>query len=101
MKGQATNELRRPLARLLGMPVVDDAGVRLGVVVGRILSGTGVDLLVQRRRLFHRSRYLRLRGDGINISGQTFVYRPPAEPTAMPAVIRLTDRRSRSSGDAA
>lgn len=62
------------LAHTIGLPVVDATGVRLGVVVGRVISGTTIDLLVRRRRLFHRSRYLRLQGTAISVSGRALVY---------------------------
>jgi hypothetical protein len=70
---------RESLAHVIGLPVTDPAGVTLGVVVGRIVSDATIDLLVRRRRLFHRSRYLRLRGAAITVAGRTLVYHGAAE----------------------
>ncbi len=67
----------QPLMRVIGRQVVDATGIPLGVVVGRIISGTTIDLLVRRRRLFHRSRYLRLRGAAISTGASALVYQPP------------------------
>src|SRR5450759_3100686 len=57
--------LRQPLASLIGLQVIDSASVILGVVLGRVVGDSTVDLLVRRRQLFRRSRYLRLQGDAI------------------------------------
>ena len=94
---------RQPLTNVLGRRVVDAQGVDLGVVVGRILTRNTVDLLMRRRRVLHRSRYLRLDGDAIAVSGEGFIYHPHAvELHALPAVARVAaaDRRT-PPGDAA
>lgn len=99
----AIEDLRQPLANLLGRHVVEAQGVDLGVVVGRILAGNTVDLLVRRRRVLRRSRYLRLDGDAITVSGGQFVYHPHAlQLRSWPAVVKVAPpaRRVRP-GDAA
>ena len=68
MERREERAARERLAHVIGLPVTDPAGMTLGVVVGRIISGTTIDLLVRRRRLFHRSRYLRLQGAAITTS---------------------------------
>jgi|GEM_PF-5411824 hypothetical protein len=94
--------LRQPLASLIGLQVIDSASVSLGVVVGRVVGDSTVDLLVRRRRLFRRSRYLRLQGDAITMRGRTFVYHPRAvQRHVLPAVIQLTAPGHRARGDAA
>jgi hypothetical protein len=99
----AIGDLRQPLANLVGRHVVDAQGVDLGVVVGRILAGHTVDLLVRRRRVLRRSRYLRLEGDAITVSAEGFVYHPHAvELSALPAVVRVAAPARRTPpGDAA
>ena len=91
------------MAGLLGRHVVDAHGVDLGVVVGRILAGHTVDLLVRRRRVLRRSRYLRLEGDAITVSGEGFVYHPHAvQFSAMPPLVRVAAPARRTPpGDAA
>ena len=71
---------RERLADVIGLRVTDPAGMTLGLVVGRIISGTTVDLLVGRRRLFHRSTYMRLQGAAITADGPALIYHPPAAP---------------------
>jgi hypothetical protein len=86
----AIGDLRQPLANVLGRRVVDAHGVDLGVVVGRILAGNTVDLLVRRRHVLRRSRYLRLEGDAVTVGGEGFVYHPHAvDLSAVPAVARV------------
>jgi hypothetical protein len=99
----AIGDLRQPLANLLGRHVVDAQGVDLGVVVGRILAGNTVALLVRRRRVLRRSRYLRLEGDAITVSGEGFVYHPQAvQLRAIPAIVGVASVASRETpGDAA
>jgi hypothetical protein len=103
VKRGAFGDLRQPLARLLGMHVVDAQGIDLGVVVGRVLAGNTVDLLVRRRRVLRRSRYLRLEGDAITVSGGRFVHHPQAvQLRAMPAVVGVAPLAGRvPPGDAA
>ena len=100
---EASGDLRQPLANLLGRHVVDAQGVDLGVVVGRILAGNTVDLLLRRRRVLRRSRYLRLEGDAITVSGEGFVYHPhAAELRVLSAVARVpAPARRTPPGDAA
>ena len=99
----AIGDLRQPLTNLLGRPVVDAHGVDLGVVVGRILAGHTVDLLVRRRRVLRRSRYLRLDGHAITVNGGRFVYHPHAvEVRSLSAVARVAQHAGRvPPGDAA
>jgi hypothetical protein len=99
----AIGDLRQPLANLLGRHVVDAQGIELGVVVGRILAGDTVDLLVRRRCVLRRSRYLRLEGDAITVSSEGFVYHPHAvQLNALPAVARVAQHAGRvPPGDAA
>lgn len=99
----AIEDLRQPLANLLGRHVVDAQGLDLGVVVGRILAGNTVDLLVRRRRVLRRSRYLRLDGDAITVSGERFVNHPQAvQLRALPAVVGIATLAGRvPPGDAA
>lgn len=100
--GWVIGDLRQPLRNLLGRHVVDAQGVDLGVVVGRVLAGTSVDLLVRRRRVLRRSRYLRLEGVAITVSGTGFVHHPRAvELSALPAVARIAQHAGRPPGDAA
>lgn len=103
MDASAVNAFRQPLARLTGAQVVDSAGTVVGVVVGRVLAGNDVDLLVRRRRLFHRSVYRRLEGDAITISGRRFVYDPDAiRSHVMSAIVQLAMLPAQvSHGDAA
>jgi hypothetical protein len=98
-----SEHLREPLARLLGRHVVDAQDVDLGVVVGRVLAGNTVDLLVRRRRVLRRSRYLRLDGDAITVSGGRFVYHPhAAHLRGMPAIVGIAPLAGRvPPGDAA
>jgi hypothetical protein len=100
---EAIGDLRQPLARLLGMYVVDAQGIDIGVVVGRVLAGNTVDLLVRRRRVLRRSRYLRLDGDAITVSGGRFVYHPHAvQLRGMPAIVGIAPVAGRvPPGDAA
>jgi hypothetical protein len=93
---------RERLAHVIGLPVIDSAGLTLGVVVGRIISGTTIDLLVRRRRLFHRSRYLRLQGAAITVSGRTLVYHPLGAPNTLRLeVVQTSGSGERPKGDAA
>ncbi len=93
---------RERLAQVIGLPVVDSAGVTLGVVVGRIISGSTIDLLVRRRRPFHRSKYLRLQGAAITASGRTLVYHQPiAAGLRRFEVIQPSGSGENASGDAA
>jgi hypothetical protein len=93
---------RERLADVIGLPVIDFAGLTLGVVVGRVISGATIDLLVRRRRLFHRSRYLRLEGAAITASGPTLVYHPPiARETVRLEVVQTGGPGKRARGDAA
>ena len=94
--------LRRPLADLIGTPVMTEAGTSIGVVVGRVTCASSIDLLVRRRRLFHKSMYLRLGGDAITVNGHMFVHHPPAtRQRSMPAVIHLVTPGQRARGGAA
>jgi hypothetical protein len=90
------------LAAILGRPVISETGASLGVVVGRITCGSTTDVLVRRRRLFHRSMYLRLSGDAITVNGHAFIHHP-ANPhqRSMPAVIHLITPGHRAGGGAA
>jgi hypothetical protein len=99
----AIEDLRQPLATLLGRHVVDAQDVELGVVVGRILAGNTLDLLVRRRRVLRRSRYLRLDGHAITVNGGRFVYHPHAvEVRSLSAVARVAQHAGRvPPGDAA
>jgi hypothetical protein len=99
----AIEDLRQQLANLLGRHVVDAQGVDLGVVVGRILAGNTVDLLVRRRRVLRRSRFVRLGGDAITVSGERFVYHPHAvQLRSWPAVVNVAPPAHRvRPGDAA
>jgi hypothetical protein len=93
---------RDRLANVVGSPVIDSAGVTLGDVVGRIISGATIDLLVRRRRLFHRSRYMRLQGAAITVSGRTLVYhRLVAPDTVKLEVIQTSGSEERAKGDVA
>ncbi|HSP08457.1 MAG TPA: hypothetical protein VLU92_02530 [Candidatus Dormibacteraeota bacterium] len=67
------------LADVIGLRVTDPAGTTLGVVVGRIRTGATIDLLVRGRRLFRRSRYLRLQGRAITAGEHTLVYHRATE----------------------
>jgi hypothetical protein len=90
------------LEHVMRRVVIDPNGVRLGVVVGRILSGNTVDLLVRRRRLFHRSRFTRLQGAAVEVREQILVFHPPA-PTASVRLDVVRERKpdDRETGDAA
>jgi len=90
------------LAHVIGRAVIDPNGVRLGVVVGRILSGSTVDLLVRRRRLLHRSRFMRLQGAAVEVGDRVLVFHPLA-PTASVRldVVRVRKPAGRETGDAA
>jgi hypothetical protein len=85
------------------MHVVDAQGIDLGVVVGRVLAGNTVDLLVRRRQALRRSRYLRLEGDAITVSGGRLVYHPQAvQLRGTPAVVGVAPLAGRvPPGDAA
>ena len=89
------------LAHVIGLPVTDPAGATLGVVVGRIVSGATIDLLVRRRRLFHRSRYLRLQGAAITGRGHTLVYHRAAERRDARLEVLKGSPGDHSTGDAA
>ncbi len=90
------------LAHVIGRGVIDPNGVKLGVVVGRIVSGTTVDLLVRRRRLFHRSRFMRLQGAAVEVGDQVLVFHPPASTvSARFDVVRARSSAGRERGDAA
>jgi hypothetical protein len=79
-----------------------EEGTSLGVVVGRITCGSTIDVLVRRRRLFHRSMYLRLSGDAITVKGYAFIHHPAtAHQRSMPAVIHLITPGHRARGGAA
>lgn len=102
MEDEVERAPRERLAQVIGLPVTDAAGLPLGVVVGRILSGTTIDLLVRRRRLFHRSRYLRLQGAAITVRGRTLVYDTLAASGAPRfEVIQLSEAGEHSAGGAA
>jgi hypothetical protein len=102
MQRRTSGALRQPLAAILGRPVTTEAGTSLGVVVGRIMCGSTVDVLVRRRRLFHRSMYLRLSGDAITVNGHAFIHHPAtAHQRSMPAVVHLITPGHRASGGAA
>ena len=92
---------RERLAHVIGLPVTDPAGMTLGVVVGRIISGATIDLLVRRRRLFHRSRYLRLQGAAITVSGRTLVYQRAAERHSVQLEVLRGSPGDQPKGDAA
>jgi hypothetical protein len=93
---------RERLAHVIGLPVIEEAGLTLGVVVGRIISGTTIDLLVRRRHLFHRSRYLRLQGAAITVSGRTLVYHPlVAQHTLRLQLVQTSGSGEHTEGDAA
>ena len=85
MEERRESECPERLTNVIGSAVVDSAGVSLGVVVGRIISGTTIDLLVRRRRLFHRSRYMRLQGAAITSNDRVLVY----HPTVVAATVKL------------
>jgi hypothetical protein len=89
------------MARAIGLPVLDSAGMMLGVVVGRIHSGTTIDLLVRRRRPFRRARHLRLDGTAISLSGRTLVYEPAGKGTVRLEVLRPRGTGADVKGDAA
>jgi hypothetical protein len=102
MQRRTSSTLRQPLAAILARPVITEAGASLGVVVGRITCGSTIDLLVRRRRLFHRSMYLRLNGDTITVNGHAFIHHPAtAHQRSMPAVIHLITPGHRARGGAA
>lgn len=90
------------LADVIGRPVTDPAGAYLGTVVGRILSGSGVDLLVRRRRLLHRSLYMRLAGAATTVTDGIVVHHPPAASGSVRLeVVRATEPGDHLAGDAA
>jgi hypothetical protein len=102
MQRRTVSALRQPLADLIGRPVMTEEGTSLGVVVGRVTCASSIDLLVRRRRLFHKSMYLRLSGDAISVDGHTFVHHPPTtHQRSMPAVIHLITPGHRARGGAA
>jgi hypothetical protein len=102
MEDEVERAPREGLAQVIGLPVIDSTGVTLGVVVGRIISGATIDLLVRRRRLFHRSQYLRLQGTAITASGRTLLYqRPAAQGKPRFEVIQASEAGEHSAGGAA
>jgi hypothetical protein len=101
MERRAERTSHERLAHVIGLPVTDPAGVALGVVVGRIISGATIDLLVRRRRLLHRSRYLRLQGAAITLSGRTLVYHRAAEQRGVRLEVLRRSPGDHSTGDAA
>jgi hypothetical protein len=93
---------RERLAHVLGLRVTDTSGMAVGVAVGRIITGTSVDLLVRRRRLFHRATYLRLPGAAIITAEHTLVYHPAAEQRRVNlAVVPTSSDGDPATGDAA
>ncbi len=101
MESREERAPRERLAHVMGLPVTDPIGMTLGVVVGRVLTGATIDLLVRRRRLFHRSRYLHLQGAGITVSGRTLVYHRPAERGSVRLEVLRGTLGNHSTGDAA